>query len=289
LCVLFDYFVQRKLCARNIARETVERHMLMPKQQNPGREASRMVLPELLLAAYRLATWLVMRSDPRAMIVLVAAYTGQRMTEIQRVARKWLKLGVKGKHMLIPPNTEGVRTQKSDAFTYPRKVWVDDELAVYLAEHMKAVPSTDGNLVPPKHRLIEDIRGRQSEERLKKMHRRIYRQLTNLVPSEWFSVNSLRHTIGTNFFKQQLPEGVTMGDWLQAVADHIEHSPSMLVKKYVHIRKTIDIFGRGEEVEDLEPMQRCENPEELLTKLAQYEQAGAPPKAIAVLRRWAAA
>jgi len=289
LCVLFDFFVLRKLCEQNHARQTVKKHRLMPKLQKPGRDASRVALSELLLAAYRLAVWVVMQVDLRAMMVYIGSYTGQRMTEIQRVLRDKLRITGKVKYMLVPPNTETRRSQKSDAFDTDRKVWIDDELATYLQRYIKAVPSETGLLMPLAARLIDDVRGKQDEDKLKKMHRRIFRLMITFVPSEWFSINSLRHTAGTNFFKQALLDGVSMGDWLKAVADHMGHSPEMLVKKYVHIKRTIDIYGRGEVVEDETPVQKCENPEALLSLLERYEQEGAPQSAIKVLRTWAIA
>jgi hypothetical protein len=96
----------------------------------------------------------------------------------------------------------------------------------------------------------------------------------------------LRHTRGTLFFEQEPPAGISMGDYLLAVADHMGHSKGILLDRYVHRTKAIDLYGRTYKITEAAQQQPCEKPDEVREKVMKLLKLGAPAGSVNVILDW---
>jgi len=276
LSVVYDYFVRRRMVepAQHV-RKIISDAGIMPSPSKPTQVDSRRVLSRVQLAAYRLAAFEVYKTvERRAITHNIAADTGQRPTEILRARRENLRLNAG--HLLISPNTGMTKHQKSDAFTNMRRVWLSDDVVALIRDYTAS--SESEMLIAEEDRINND--------QLKRIHWKIQRIAATMVPAPRYTEKALRHTRGTLFFEQEPPAGVSMGDYLLAVADHMGHSKSILLDRYVHRTKAIDLYGRTYKITEAGQQQPCADPDAVREKVMKLQQLGAPAGSVSVILHW---
>ena len=64
------------------------------------------------------------------------------------------------------------------------------------------------------------------------------------------------------------------------------HSKSILLDRYVHRTKAIDLYGRTYKITEADQQQPCANPDEVREKVMKLQQLGAPAGSVSVILHW---